>query len=193
MSTLPQRQIDVTIEEPFQALLSECWIRKVIASALEQVLSNSESAQVSVLVTGDEVVQALNRDYRGVDEVTDVLSFSADHPGHWEGEDEAPEDWLAKPGSPHEASPFPLPPDELPALGEVIISYPQTQRQAYNQLPSEGEGEGEGVSQEDAVRREAALLLVHGVLHLVGHDHLESSETAEMQALERAALAAIFK
>ena len=189
MSTLPQRQIDVTVEEPFQALLSECWIRKVIASALEQVLSSSQSAQVSVLVTGDEAVQALNRDYRGVDEVTDVLSFSADHPGHWEGEDEAPEDRLAKSGSPHEATPFPLPPDELPALGEVIISYPQTQRQAYNQL----QGKGEGVSQEDAVRREVALLLVHGVLHLVGHDHLESSETAEMQAKERAALAPIFK
>ncbi len=187
MSTLPQRQIDVTVEKPFQALLTECWIRKVIASALEQVLSNSQSAEVSVLVTGDEAVQALNRDYRGVDEVTDVLSFSADHPGHWEGEDEAPEDWLAKPGSPHEASPFPLPPHELPALGEVIISYPQTQRQAYNQP------QNEGVSQEDAVRREVALLLVHGVLHLVGHDHLESSETAEMQAKERAALAPIFK
>ena len=78
--------------------------------------------------------------------------------------------------------PFPefiLPPEELPPLGEVIVSYPQTLRQA--------EQRGE------PVERELALLLVHGVLHLVGHDHLEPEETELMQARERAALAEVFQ
>ena len=155
-----------------------------MASALEQALPIGQAAQVAVLVTGDDTVRGLNRDYRGVDEVTDVLSFSADHPGHWEGEDEAPRDRLA-------ASPFLLPPNELPALGEVIISYPQAERQALGELQTLGAGvcENDG---DEAVKREVALLLVHGVLHLVGHDHLEIGETAEMQAKEQEALAPIF-
>ena len=187
MSSRPQRQIDITVEEPFQAHLSECWIRKVIASAMDQALPMGQSAQVAVLVTGDETVRGLNRDYRGVDEVTDVLSFSADHPGHWEGDHDAPQDRLVKSANPGDA--FPLPPDELPTLGEIIISFPQTERQALNQA----QARGPGVSQEDAVKRGLALLLVHGMLHLVGLDHLESGETAEMQAKERAALASIFE
>ncbi len=181
MSSSPHRDIHLTIEEPFDGELSPDWIREVIASALTQAVPSDQPAQVSVLVTDDETVRQLNRDYRGVDEVTDVLSFSAEHSGHWEGEDEPPPD-----GSPTAAEPdggfeFPLPPDELPPLGEVVISYPQTRRQAMEQRPSEPE----------AVDRELALLLVHGVLHLVGHDHGEPAETEEMQQKERAALAAV--
>lgn len=190
MSSRPQRQINVTVEEPFQERLSEDWIRDVIASAMDQVLAGGQEAQVAVLVTGDETVRGLNRDYRGVDEVTDVLSFSADHPGHWEGEDDAPGDRLTAsghgPGTTADAFPFYLPPDELPALGEVIISYPQTERQAPTTA------QNQGLSHDEAVKRELALLLVHGVLHLDGHDHLEPGETAEMQAKEQAALALIF-
>jgi probable rRNA maturation factor len=181
LSSSPHRDIHLTIEEPFDGELSPDWIREVIASALTQAVPSDQPAQVSVLVTDDETVRQLNRDYRGVDEVTDVLSFSAEHSGHWEGEDEPPPD-----GSPTAAEPdggfeFPLPPDELPPLGEVVISYPQTRRQAMEQRPSEPE----------AVDRELALLLVHGVLHLVGHDHGEPAETEEMQQKERAALAAV--
>ena len=80
----PQRH-PRTIEEPFDGQLSLDWIREVIDSALTQAVPSDQPAQVSVLVTGDETVRQLNRDYRGVDEVTDVLSFSAEHPGHWEG------------------------------------------------------------------------------------------------------------
>ena len=194
MNSRPQRQIDVTIEEPFQGGLSVRWVRKVIASALAQALPSGQAAQVAVLVTGDDTVRGLNRDYRGVDEVTDVLSFSADHPGHWEGEDDAPQDRLTTAmdardarGSPRGPLHFVLPPDELPALGEVIICYPPPERQAPGQTQSKG------ISRDQAVKRELALLLVHGVLHLVGHDHLETRETAEMQAKEQAALAPIFQ
>ena len=42
------------------------------------------------------------------------------------------------------------------------------------------------------IARELALLIVHGVLHLVGYDHEEAAETARMQAREQAALTAIF-
>lgn len=193
LNSRPQRQIHVTVEEPFQGRLSIRWVRKVIASALEQAVPSGQAAQVAVLVTGDDTVRGLNRDYRGVDEVTDVLSFSADHPGQWAGEDEAPRDRLAASQDPGGTMPFPLPPDELPTLGEVIISYPQTERQALGQTVRQTQTSGESLSQDEAVKRELALLLVHGVLHLVGHDHQETSDTAEMQAKEQAALAPIFR
>ena len=169
----PARQIDISVDEPFEALVSEAWLVRVMECALRAALPAEQPGQVGLLITGDATVQELNREYRGLDEVTDVLSFSATHAGHWEG-DEPPEDE-------GEDLPFPdfvLPPEELPPLGEVIVSYPQTERQA--------EQRGE------PVERELALLLVHGVLHLVGHDHLEPEETELMQARERVALAEIF-
>ena len=162
--------------------MSVAWVRKVVTSAMSQALPKDQPAQVAVLVTDDQTVRQLNRDYRGVDEVTDVLSFSAEHPGHWEGEDQPPQHRLPTSAQPGDNPEFLLPPNEPTALGEVIISYPQTQRQALDHRIAEG----------NAVDQELALLLVHGVLHLVGHDHGDPVETAEMQERERAALAPIF-
>ena len=69
---------------------------------------------------------------------------------------------------------FVMPPGEPEPLGELIVSYPQMRRQA----------EARGIPLE----RELAHLIVHGVLHLIGHDHVESEEAAEMQSKEQAAL-----
>ena len=66
---------------------------------------------------------------------------------------------------------FALPPDGVTRLGEVIISYPQAVKQAKEQ----------GHSTE----KELALLIVHGILHLLGYDHEELEEEAEMRAREK--------
>ena len=212
------RQIYISVSEDFRQDLSEDWLEQALRLALSEALLPDEPCQVSLLVTDDATVQELNRDYRGLDEVTDVLSFSATHSGHWEGIAEPPPasiESMAEPmaatepmgaigaigsieiveaaeagasDSDPEAFPafapddwpdFVLPPDELPPLGEVIISYPQTRRQA--------------LALDRPVDQELALLIVHGVLHLVGHDHLEPEETARMQAREQAALSALFQ
>lgn len=70
---------------------------------------------------------------------------------------------------------FALPPGEAATLGEVIISYPTAVRQA---------GE-EGHS----VQAEVAHLLVHGVLHLLGYDHLEAEDERIMREREQEILA----
>ena len=156
----------VSVDEPYEGDLSVEWLGTVTTAALG-VAGVAGNAEVSLLITDDETVRALNAEYRGLDETTDVLSFSADHPGHWEGEGEGPE------GQPA-VSEFVLPPDIAQPLGEIIVSWPQAQRQAVEH----------GVSPQ----RELAHLVVHGALHLVGHDHLETEDTARMQALERLAL-----
>lgn len=165
--------IDVSVDEAFRGCLPESWLRDVVEAALGEASPQGEACQVSLLVTGDEAVRGLNRDFRGLDEVTDVLSFSAAHPGLWQGENNRTEGRHTGHGN-SGGSPFIYPPEEPAPLGEVVISYPQALRQASERgLPLE---------------RELALLIVHGVLHLAGHDHLEKEEASNMQTKERAAL-----
>ncbi len=140
-------------------------------------LEPDEPAQVSLVIAGDAAVRELNAQFRGLDEVTDVLSFSANHPGHWPGESELAADLYIQPGN-ETAFPFPIFDGAPPPLGEVIISLPQARRQAEER--------------DEPLDRELALLIVHGTLHLVGHEHLESKETALMQGQEQAALANLF-
>lgn len=69
---------------------------------------------------------------------------------------------------------FPVPAAGVPQLGEVVISYPTARRQA--------EESGHPVEQE------LAHLLVHGILHLLGHDHESPREAREMRSREEALL-----
>jgi probable rRNA maturation factor len=172
-----ERQLYISVAEEFRRDWSDEWLEQVLRLALEQALPPDAPGQVSLLVTDDATVRELNRVYRGLDEVTDVLSFSATHQGHWEGDEAPPSD--GEDDSTEDFPAFVMPPDELPPLGEIIVSYPQTRRQA------------EALNRP--VDRELALLIVHGALHLVGHDHVEPEETARMQAREQAALAALFE
>ena len=68
-------------------------------------------------------------------------------------------------------SSFALPPDGVTRLGEVIISYPQAVEQAEEQGHS--------------IKTELALLIIHGILHLLSYDHEEPEEESEMRARER--------
>jgi probable rRNA maturation factor len=181
LSSQHDRQVYVSVDEPFTASIysdilgdnpggsTEDWLLGLAKAALDVALEGTESAQMSLLITDDGTIRTLNAQYRGVDEVTDVLSFSAEHPGHWEGETEPPEDIGGVD--------FVMPPGEPSPLGEVIVSYSQAQRQA----------EERGAPLE----HELALLVVHGVLHLTGHDHLDPEDAALMQSKERQALATL--
>jgi len=116
-------------------------------------------AEVSVTLVDDDEIQALNRDYRGKDAPTDVLSFPI-----WE---------------PEEIADLRLHPERYPErpllLGDVVISVPTAIRQA--------EEYGHGVD------RELAYLCVHGVLHLLGYDHEEEAARQAMRQREEAILA----
>ena len=170
------QEIDISVDEPYQQELSEVWLRTVMEAALVEALPQGEPAQVGLVVTDDKTVQELNRQFRGLDEVTDVLSFSASHSGHWEGNPQESDEASPESVDSEELN-FVLPPGEPSPLGEVIISFPQTIRQAQER--------------NGPVEQELALLIIHGVLHLVGYDHMEPEDEAQMQAKERSALAAV--
>lgn len=75
------------------------------------------------------------------------------------------------------SEPFIIPPDDVIHLGEVIISYPQAKRQAEEQ--------------HHPLEKELALLVAHGVLHLLGYDHELPEQAEKMRAMESKVLDAI--
>ena len=83
----------------------EDWLMQIAQTALGVALNGTDAVQMSLLITDDATVHNLNAQFRGLDEVTDVLSFSSAHSGHWEGEAEPPEDtggfdFVMPPGEP---------------------------------------------------------------------------------------------
>jgi probable rRNA maturation factor len=94
----------VSIERPFEGLVDGDRIESIASRVLDA--EGQVPAELGVLVTDDDAVRGLNREYAGDDEATDVLAFSLR-----EGEE------------------F-VSPDEVQRLGEIIISFPTAQRQA---------------------------------------------------------------
>ena len=162
-------QVSVQIFEEFTESVSPGWIDTVVASVLS-IEPEWSSECVSVVIADDESVADLNHAHRGLDETTDVLSFSNRHSGQYYGED----DGL---GRASDGSDFVLPPGHDTDLGEVIVSYPQVTRQARQA--------------GHTVQKELAIMLAHGILHLLGYDHEREDEAAEMFSLQDRAIAAL--
>ena len=157
--------MSVQVFDEFVDLVSQPLIVRVSEAALKAGRAVSGAA-VSVAIADDEVVRDLNARHRGLDEPTDVLSFSYTHEGQFYG------DASSLPNEDSEVE-F-VAPGEEDSIGEVIVSYPQADRQAAEAGHS--------------LEHELATLVAHGVLHLLGHDHEIPAERAEMEGLERTAL-----
>ena len=135
----------------------------------ERVRRDSE---LSLLFVDEPTMAELNERHMGKDGPTDVLAFPIDddaiEPGRW------PDNGTAGPDRPV------LELDELPSLlGDVVVCPSVAARQAP---------EHAGPSHDGSVDDEIALLVVHGILHVLGMDHAEPEETAAMQAKERSLL-----
>lgn len=131
-------------------------VRIVCEAVLEEENCPYE-AQVSVVLTDNEGIRELNRQARGIDRETDVLSFpNVDFAS--EGVFDIDED--------READYFDPETGEL-VLGDIMISVDKMYEQAGNY--------GHGV------RREFAFLIAHSMLHLCGYDHMEEDERLRME------------
>lgn len=135
------------------------FVRKCIRTALDAE-GVDLPCEINVLITHDAGIRAVNREMRGVDKATDVLSFPM---------------FDLQPGDkPTEADADPA--TGLVPLGDMMISWPHVTAQAKEYGHSN--------------RRELAYLTVHSVLHLLGYDHLdEGPMKAQMRAREEAILA----
>lgn len=107
-------------------------------AALTRVLGNQD-VDLSIVIENDEELRRLNKDFLGIDAPTDVLSFPADEFD---------------------------PDNQSKYIGDIIISYPQAERQAR--------------TAGHPTQNELQLLAVHGVLHLLGFNHADEDQKVEM-------------
>lgn len=148
-------------EQSVRALL------QAAADSAEAAEGISWPSYVQVTLTDDQGIRQVNQAYRGLDSATDVLSFPSVSypPGITAGQAEAlvQQEWDGE----HGAS----------FLGDIIISLPRTKAQA--------------AQYGHAYERELSYLLVHGLLHLMGYDHLREEDRRMMRDMEEKALAGI--
>ena len=156
--------INVNIFEEFSSNLSETWVKKIALNSLNCGLVALDSKfihdyqSLGITIADDVTIQVLNNDYRGLNEITDVLAFSENYPGEYYGESEK---MISN------AKSFP---NETGYAGEIVLSYPQCKRQA----------EENNVS----IDKELAILISHGVLHLIGYDHTNNDELKIMEKIQ---------
>lgn len=115
--------------------------------------------EISILLTDDKGIQAINAEHRQKDAPTDVLSFPVSQytPGAFSPN---AEDMNLETGCLH--------------LGDIVLSSDRAKRQAEEYGHS--------------IARELAYLIVHGTLHLLGYDHMEETQKAAMRQKEESIL-----
>lgn len=138
-------------------------MKKAIVQAVEKALATARNApapcEVQISLIGPRKMRTLNRESRGIDKETDVLSFPY---LEWAGVDPGRFDALSEP---------PLLDMETGRvlLGDIVISMRKAAEQAETYAHS--------------LLRETCFLAVHGTLHLLGYDHMNQTDERSMNGL----------
>ena len=155
---MPDYEIVIEVDESLPNVIDAAALRAAITATLAaQALAE---AAVTVVLTTDEEVRALNAHYRGVDAPTDMLSFAARE---------------TQPDAPSITLPAEVAAELDRYLGDLVIAYPYSARQA--------------AQYGNNVTAELQLLAVHGTLHLLGYDHQDAASEAAMWAQQEQVLA----
>lgn len=119
-----------------------------VQSAAMEVLKRHQihgNIEIGITIVGDNKMHEINKTYRGIDSTTNILSFPYEQP------QKTHVMHLNKMG-------FVASPDKITRLGDIVISYPEAQKDAT----------AEGVAVEEEIR----MLVEHGTSHLLGiHQH----------------------
>ena len=150
-----EREVELLFEFDYEG-----WIHNVIEATMDYEKCPYE-AEINIVLTDNDSIREINREYRQIDAPTDVLSFPAvdyAQPADFDALEEESFDYFN--------------PDtgEL-MLGDIVISIDKVLAQA----------EEYGHSQE----RELGFLVAHSMLHLFGYDHMEEEERAVMEKKQR--------
>ena len=140
----------------------ETLAKRVVEEALDYVGCPYE-AEVNLLLTENAQIHEMNKEFRGIDRATDVLSFPMidyPEPGTFDFLEEQEDCFDPESG-------------EL-TLGDIVISKEKVLAQAEEYGHS--------------VKREFCFLVAHSMLHLLGYDHMTPEEAADMEARQAKAL-----
>jgi len=133
-------------------------LKKVAKNTFKSVGQKPRRIEVGITFVDDEEIQELNKAERGIDETTDVLSFpNLDNVFNRE---------INRKNFPEDVNPE----NGKVELGDVVINL----NKAHEQAGSFGH----------SFTREVAYLMVHGLLHLMGYDHVDKLDSSIMRAQE---------
>jgi probable rRNA maturation factor len=118
-------------------------VRRAVTQAAAATLSTTVT-ELAIVLTDDSAIRVLNRDWRGIDAATNVLSFPTKN---------ASGEHLGK------------------HLGDIVLAFETIAREAR--------------SERKLLAHHVAHLVVHGFLHLVGHDHESDEDALAMEQAER--------
>ena len=151
--------------EPLARRVARAALTAVEAAAVDA--APAREAEVGLVLADDATLGRLNRRYRGIEGPTNVLSFAVSEGAPCES---SPSEGSSSEGSAPESN-GPL------LLGDVVLAYETVRREAAEQ----------GKRFCDHL----CHLVVHGVLHLLGHEHASEAQATAMERLEIAALAGL--
>ena len=140
--------------------LTKRLIKKVFEKAVEMSENKVDNLMVGLKFVSKEEIKELNKNIRGIDKVTDVLSFpmleikQGQHLKDFDSERE-PDGWLN--------------------LGDIALCVDKAKEQAKEY--------------GNSYKREIAFLALHGFLHLLGYDHIEKEDEKKMMSLAENVLA----
>ncbi len=119
------------------------YLYEVIDYTLKKL--NVKNSIFDIIFIDDDEMQKLNKEYRGIDRTTDVISFALNDNKHIDA--------------------------IINSLGDIFISIPKMISQARDYGHSE--------------KRELSFLTLHGILHLLGYDHIEEDDEKVMFGLQK--------
>ena len=119
-------------------------LRKFIEFSCNKL--NLKNVMFNVIITNDKSIHEINKEYRGIDRPTDVISFALE-----------------------DNKQINIP--EIRVLGDIYISYDKVKSQALEYNHSE--------------KRELCFLAIHGLLHLLGYDHMVKEDEDKMFKLQK--------
>ena len=119
------------------------YLKKVIKRTLKH--ENVKNVYFSVIFVNEKEIQEINKEYRGIDKVTDVISFALEDNSN-------------------------IVYNNTRVLGDIYICIPRMLEQSS--------------SYGHSIKRELSFLTIHGLLHLLGYDHMKKEDEEEMFALQ---------
>ncbi|MGL5656137.1 MAG: rRNA maturation RNase YbeY [Fusobacteriaceae bacterium] len=138
--------LDLSIEiDGYEDLVTEEKLQKYVEDVINDEYDPEKPVYMSLYLTDNDKIQEINRDYRGKDSPTDVISFAY-----------------------HETDGFDIGPYDV--LGDIVISLPRVEEQSKDYGHS--------------LEREFYYVLTHGILHLLGYDHIDDADKVEMRQRE---------
>lgn len=141
----------------------DCSLIQKVFDKVKSEFSLPDNVRVELSVVDEEDIREVNKDFRNVDSVTDVLSFPSLEVSLPFNIDDYPYDIDLSTG-------------EL-MLGEIMLCYKRAVEQS--------------IEYNHSKERECCYLVLHGLLHLLGYDHIEESDKSKMRAEEEKILSSL--